>query len=79
MLICFPVTISVRINAHASDPSLVDSSMSDPTLRVVLNLEVKDIKKGSYSRWFANKHSAKLLKNMKVAVAQTTTPEATQL
>ena len=67
-----------RINAHASDPSIPNTSTSDPTLRVVLNLEIKDIKKGSYSRWFANKYSAKLLKNMKVAIAQTTTPEATQ-
>ena len=66
-----------RISAHASSPDqLNDINVADQSLRVVLNLEIKDTKTGKYSKWFMNRSAKKILEKVEVAVVQTTKPEA---
>jgi hypothetical protein len=70
-----------RINAHALSPeqTRTNTPEKEPNLRVVLDLEIKDVKTGKYSKWFLNRRSKKILEKIQIAVIQTTKPEATKL
>jgi hypothetical protein len=69
-----------RITAHATSPEqLTNVNIADQSLRVVLNLEIKDTKTGKYSKWFMNRSAKKILEKVEVVVVQTTKPEATRI
>jgi len=70
-----------RISAHAFSPEELKNNENIPEqkLRVVLNLEIKDIKTGKYSKWFMNRNTSKMLEKIQVAIVQTTKPGATKI
>lgn len=68
-----------RISAHAIDPDNPKNQLSDKSLKVSLDICIKDYYENGKTTWFGNPSVSKIQQNIGVYVVQVTTPEALEI